>query len=43
MQAAYPYLKAGGEGRVIYFGSMAGVVGLVGYGPYNMAKRPFAP
>ncbi|ASK90190.1 SDR family oxidoreductase [Xanthomonas campestris pv. trichodesmae] len=39
MQAAYPYLKASGEGRIINFGSMAGVVGLVGYGPYNMAKE----
>ncbi|MCA3189206.1 SDR family oxidoreductase [Cupriavidus sp.] len=39
MQAAYPYLKASGEGRVINFGSMAGVLGLVGYGPYNMAKE----
>ncbi|MFL9865089.1 SDR family NAD(P)-dependent oxidoreductase [Paraburkholderia fungorum] len=39
MQAAYPYLKASGEGRVINFGSMAGVIGLVGYGPYNMAKE----
>ncbi|RQR88896.1 MULTISPECIES: SDR family NAD(P)-dependent oxidoreductase [unclassified Burkholderia] len=39
MQACYPYLKASGEGRIINFGSMAGVVGLVGYGPYNMAKE----
>lgn len=39
MQAAYPYLKVSGEGRVINFGSMAGVIGLVGYGPYNMAKE----
>lgn len=39
MQAAYPYLKASGEGRVINFGSMAGVVGLAGYTPYNMAKE----
>ncbi|MCB5183954.1 SDR family oxidoreductase [Methylobacillus gramineus] len=39
MQAAYPYLKASGEGRVINFGSLAGVIGLVGYGPYNMAKE----
>ena len=39
MQACHPYLKASGEGRVINFGSMAGVVGLVGYGPYNMAKE----
>ncbi|PJR65950.1 SDR family NAD(P)-dependent oxidoreductase [Klebsiella sp. K-Nf6] len=39
MQAAYPYLKASGAGRVINFGSLAGVTGLVGYAPYNMAKE----
>lgn len=39
MQACYPYLKASGEGRVINFGSLAGVSGLMGYGPYNMAKE----
>ncbi|TCU11243.1 SDR family NAD(P)-dependent oxidoreductase [Rhizobium sullae] len=39
MQACYPYLKASGGGRVINFGSMAGVIGLTGYGPYNMAKE----
>ncbi|KQW57258.1 SDR family NAD(P)-dependent oxidoreductase [Variovorax sp. Root411] len=39
MQACHPYLKASGEGRVINFGSMAGVMGLMGYGPYNMAKE----
>nr|WP_245592328.1 SDR family oxidoreductase [Ectobacillus panaciterrae] len=39
MQAAYPHLKASGEGRVINFGSMAGVIGLPGYTPYNMAKE----
>ncbi|MGO4570163.1 SDR family NAD(P)-dependent oxidoreductase [Rhizobium sp. 2YAF20] len=39
MQAAYPYLKVSGEGRIINFGSMAGVMGLPGYGPYNMAKE----
>ncbi|CAH2404090.1 SDR family NAD(P)-dependent oxidoreductase [Mesorhizobium escarrei] len=39
MQACYPHLKASGEGRVVNFGSMAGVMGLVGYGPYNMAKE----
>nr|WP_260178080.1 SDR family oxidoreductase [Xanthomonas cannabis] len=39
MQAAYPYLKASGAGRIINFGSMAGVVGMAGYGPYNMAKE----
>ncbi|NKJ94702.1 SDR family oxidoreductase [Rhizobium leguminosarum bv. viciae] len=39
MQAAYPHLKASGEGRVINFGSMAGVTGLAPYAPYNMAKE----
>ncbi|WP_372382649.1 SDR family NAD(P)-dependent oxidoreductase [Xanthomonas sp. NCPPB 1068] len=39
MQAAYPHLKASGAGRIINFGSMAGVVGMAGYGPYNMAKE----
>ncbi|HEY2480581.1 MAG TPA: SDR family oxidoreductase [Caulobacteraceae bacterium] len=39
MQACYPHLKASGEGRVINFGSMAGVVGMVGYAPYDMAKE----
>jgi NAD(P)-dependent dehydrogenase (short-subunit alcohol dehydrogenase family) len=39
MQACYPHLKASGAGRVINFGSMAGVVGLTGYGPHNMAKE----
>lgn len=39
MQACHPHLKASGEGRVINFGSMAGVMGLMGYGPYNMAKE----
>lgn len=38
MQACYPYLKASGNGRVINFASMAGVLGMAGYGPYNMAK-----
>lgn len=39
MQACHPYLKASGEGRIINFGSMAGVVGLADYGPYAMAKE----
>lgn len=39
MQAAYPHLKASGEGRIINFGSMAGIIGLAGMGPYNMAKE----
>lgn len=39
MQACHPYLKASGAGRVINFASLAGVLGMVGYGPYNMAKE----
>ena len=39
MQACHPHLKASGEGRVINFASLAGVQGMVGYGPYNMAKE----
>ncbi|MBY5543051.1 SDR family oxidoreductase [Rhizobium leguminosarum] len=39
MQACYPHLRAGRDGRLINFGSMAGTVGLAGYGPYNMAKE----
>lgn len=39
MQACYPWLKKSSSGRVINFGSMAGIVGLAGYGPYNMAKE----
>ncbi|WP_017956829.1 SDR family NAD(P)-dependent oxidoreductase [Rhizobium leguminosarum] len=39
MQACYPHLREGGEGRIINFGSMAGTIGLAGYGPYNMAKE----
>ncbi|BEP64849.1 SDR family NAD(P)-dependent oxidoreductase (plasmid) [Variovorax sp. V213] len=39
MQACHPHLKASGEGRVINFASLAGVLGMAGYGPYNMAKE----
>ncbi len=39
MQACYPHLKASGEGRVINFASLAGITGLLPYGPYNMAKE----
>ncbi len=39
MQACYPYLKTSGEGRVINFASLAGITGLLPYGPYNMAKE----
>ncbi len=39
MQAAYPYLKHGGSGRVINFASSVGVMGTAGYAPYAMAKE----
>ncbi|MEZ2131544.1 MULTISPECIES: SDR family NAD(P)-dependent oxidoreductase [unclassified Sinorhizobium] len=39
MQACYPHLKASGNGRVINFASLAGVLGMPPYGPYNMAKE----
>lgn len=39
MQACYPHLKASGEGRVINFGSAAGVSALPPYAPYAMAKE----
>lgn len=39
MQACYPHLKTSGEGRVINFASLAGVIGMVPYGPYGMAKE----
>lgn len=39
MQACYPHLKASGQGRVINFGSAAGVVALLPYTPYGMAKE----
>lgn len=39
MQAAYPHLKASGEGRVINFASSVGVIGQFGYAPYAMAKE----
>ncbi len=39
MQAAYPHLKASGEGRIINLGSTAGLLGMVGYAPYGMAKE----
>ncbi|CAN7353053.1 SDR family NAD(P)-dependent oxidoreductase [Rhizobium sp. LjRoot258] len=39
MQACYPHLKASGEGRVINFASLAGILGLPPYAPYNLAKE----
>lgn len=39
MQAAHPYLKASGAGRIINLGSAGGLLGMVGYAPYGMAKE----
>lgn len=39
MQACFQHLKASKAGRVINFASVAGVVGMVSYGPYAMAKE----
>lgn len=39
MQACYPHLKASGNGRVINFGSAAGIIALLPYTPYGMAKE----
>ncbi len=39
MQAAYPYLKQSGAGRVINFASSVGVIGAAGFAPYAMAKE----
>ncbi|MCI4592244.1 SDR family oxidoreductase [Sphingobium sp. BYY-5] len=39
MQAAYPHLKASGAGRIINLGSASGLLGMVGYAPYGMAKE----
>lgn len=39
MQACYPYLKASGEGRVINFGSSAGIIAILPYSGYGMAKE----
>lgn len=39
MQAAYPHLKASPAGRIINLGSAGGLLGMVGYAPYGMAKE----
>jgi 3-oxoacyl-[acyl-carrier protein] reductase len=39
MQACYPHLKRSGNGRIINFASCAGVLGMVNYAPYDMAKE----
>lgn len=39
MQACHPFLKASGTGRIINLGSAGGLLGMVGYAPYGMAKE----
>ncbi|NVN45097.1 SDR family oxidoreductase [Asaia siamensis] len=39
MQATYPHLRKSDQARIINLGSMAGVTGFAGMGPYNMAKE----
>jgi NAD(P)-dependent dehydrogenase (short-subunit alcohol dehydrogenase family) len=39
MQAAFPHLKASGNGRIINFGSGAGINGAAGYGVYAPVKE----
>lgn len=39
MQAAFPYLKASGTGRIINFGSMWGQLGYEGAAAYNATKE----
>ncbi len=39
MQAVFPYMKAQGGGRIVNFGSVMGVRGSPGYGPYGASKE----
>ena len=39
MQACYPHLKSSGNGRFINFASAAGIIAVVPYAPYGMAKE----
>jgi NAD(P)-dependent dehydrogenase (short-subunit alcohol dehydrogenase family) len=39
MQAAFPHLKASGHGRIVNFGSSAGINGSAGYGTYAPVKE----
>jgi NAD(P)-dependent dehydrogenase (short-subunit alcohol dehydrogenase family) len=39
MQAAFPHLKASGQGSVINFGSREGIFGGLGFGPYAASKE----
>jgi len=39
MQAVYPHMRARGWGRIVTFGSNAGLTGGAGYGPYSSSKE----
>jgi len=39
MQCCHPHLKHSGDGRVINLGSAVGVLGMLEYDPYGMAKE----
>ena len=39
MQAVFPHMRAQGWGRIVNVGSASGIVGLHGYGAYNMSKE----
>lgn len=39
MQAVHPQMKAQGWGRIVTFGSNAGLTGGAGYGPYSSSKE----
>jgi NAD(P)-dependent dehydrogenase (short-subunit alcohol dehydrogenase family) len=39
MQAVHPHMKAQGRGRIVTFGSNAGLTGGAGYGPYSASKE----
>ena len=39
MQAVFPHMRSQGWGRIVNVGSAAGIVGLHGYGAYNMSKE----
>lgn len=39
MQEVFPYMKAQGHGKIINFGSMAGLMGLPGHAAYSFVKE----
>jgi NAD(P)-dependent dehydrogenase (short-subunit alcohol dehydrogenase family) len=39
MQAVFPHMRSQGWGRIVNVGSAAAIVGLHGYGAYNMSKE----